>query len=379
MDADIAKMQTSHTEQKQQASAVAEVERKAATEAKAAAAINATTVKKEEEAQRAALAAAAAAHAEAEASRIEEQEAAEAEAEAATAEAEAEAEAAAAAAAASAAAAEAEANAEAEAAAAAAAAAAAEEEEEPATDATIEKQQAVPEKNAFAEISPNSEAVSGSTVWRRYCSSQDGSSSYCKNLETGEIYQEYIDESTGELAYYNEQTQVTAWCLPGMESTIAPSAPAGDEDASLWAEVQVQTSESMADATEESNDDASRRAEMEQHNLERQDLRSPRSPLNMSRPSWNRDVDEEAPPPQVNSSTNDAQRVLQEQQRLQRVKTAEAKKKRAEKKLRKLSSAKPSDDPDVVAAQRQAAIAAEELEAVQQSVPGRAGSTTGAE
>ena len=84
---------------------------------------------------------------------------------------------------------------------------------------------------------------------------------------------------------------------------------------------------------------------------------SPRSPKKMSRPSWNKDVDEEAPPPQVNSSANEAQRFLQEQARLQKVKAAEAKKKRADKRLRRLST-KPSDDPSVAAALRQAAVAA---------------------
>jgi hypothetical protein len=107
---------------------------------------------------------------------------------------------------------------------------------------------------------------------------------------------------------------------------------------------------------------------------------SPRSPKKAHRSSWNRDVEEEASSPKTNSSTgaNEAQNFLQEQARLQKIKAAEAKKKRAEKRLRRLS-AKPSDDPSVAAALKQAAAAVAELEAVQESVPERVESTATAE
>ena len=92
-------------------------------------------------------------------------------------------------------------------------------------------------------------------------------------------------------------------------------------------------------------------------------------------PRWDRKVEEDASSP----TTNEAQNFLQEQARLQKIKAAEAKMKRAEKRLQRLSS-KPSDDPSVAAAQRQVALASIELEAVQDSglspAPGRAESPT---
>ena len=91
---------------------------------------------------------------------------------------------------------------------------------------------------------------------------------------------------------------------------------------------------------------------------------SPREAKNVHRPPWNREVEGDSAP---SPTANEAQNFLQEQARLQKIKAAEAKMKRAEKRLQRLNS-NPSDDPSVAAAQRQVALAAAELEAVQDSV-----------
>jgi serine/threonine protein kinase len=87
-----------------------------------------------------------------------------------------------------------------------------------AAEAKAEKRRKMQEKLALAEMTSSGEAIEGSDVWRRYPAVQDdgAKAAYCKNSETGEIFNEVMDES-GTPYYYSEETQQTVWYLPGME------------------------------------------------------------------------------------------------------------------------------------------------------------------
>lgn len=82
-----------------------------------------------------------------------------------------------------------------------------------------EMQLKMKEKLALAELmGASGEAVVGSDVWRRF-NSDTGDPTVCKHNETGEVWQEF--DNDGSVYYFNEDTQVTVWHLPGMDPEAA--------------------------------------------------------------------------------------------------------------------------------------------------------------